>query len=63
MREEDFSLEDNKELMNEFSSLANSEYKTIVERLKYERRKAQLLFLRAFKLSDRREFKAKHGIK
>jgi hypothetical protein len=62
-REEDFSVEDDKEAVDTFNSLANSEYRRIIERLKEQRRREKILYMRSLPRSERLELKKKYGIK
>lgn len=58
-KEEDFTVEDDKETQEFFGKAASSEYQRTIARLKYENRRAQLLFLRKMGRDERREFKKK----
>ena len=49
--------------VEEFSSMAQSEFTRLVERLKREKRREQLLYLRSLPRAERKALKAKYGIK
>lgn len=58
-KEDDFSVEDDKDTQNFFAQAASSEFQRTIERIKRDNRKAQLLFLRSMSCAERKEFKKK----
>ncbi len=62
MLEDDFSLEDNKEVQETFSSMASTEFELLKQKLKYEKRRAQVLYMRGLSRNERKELKVKYKI-
>lgn len=62
MKQEDFSLEDNQEVQKTFANLAQSEFRRTIEKLKRDKRKSQLLYLRSLPRTDRKALRSKYGI-
>jgi hypothetical protein len=60
-REEDFSLEDDKEVQSTFTGMAHSEFSSLLSRLKYEERRNRLLFKRSLGRKERKRLKAKYA--
>lgn len=60
-REEDFSIEDDKEVVETFSQMAQNEFNQVVNRIRYEQRKERVLVLRALGRVKRKELRAKYS--
>lgn len=60
-KEDDFSVEDDKETVTYFENTAANEFKRLTERLKREARLERLAYLRSLGKTKRRELKAKYG--
>lgn len=59
--EENFEVEDSTEAQEWVSTSASSEYRNTIERLKYQDRRAKLLFLRSLGRKERIRLRAKYN--
>jgi hypothetical protein len=62
-REEDFSLEDNKDVMNSYEEMALKELASIKKQLARQQRRDWLLYLRRLPRAERKAAKIKFGRK
>jgi len=58
---DDFSAEDDTEAHKTFGNLANCEFKRLNERLKYQKRKDTVLYLRSLGKDERKRLRAKYN--